>query len=264
MSRLLFVVITIVSLGLVRTASAAEPYSWTGWYGGGSIGWSHSNTTTSQSLSQPNCGGGGCPTQLSAVNSIAPDLTSDNVTGGVQAGYNWRFGQFIAGVEADFNYVGMNKTTTTSVTYAPGGGATKTVTATQASQSNVVGTFRPRVGYLPAPNWLVYVTGGLAVTDFNYSNNVSIVAVGGGAPGTQATFSSSSKPNIGYVLGGGFEYAWSNKMTVKAEYQHLQFNSVNSLAINTVTNGTDLPGASLNSQSKVAADIVRFGVNWKL
>lgn len=102
------------------------------------------------------------------------------------------------------------------------------------------GTARVRLGYA-VDRALFYVTGGLAFTDTGNNNN-NVFATGGFAngaalpaafyaaiPGAAAAgatvapttagccFTNRNGNNIGWALGGGVEYAWTNNITTKLE-----------------------------------------------
>jgi outer membrane immunogenic protein len=103
------------------------------------------------------------------------------------------------------------------------------------------GTARVRLGYA-VDRALFYVTGGLAFTDSNNNNNgfatgafttgaavAAIPAFATATPGTVAAiaavnptavgccFTGRNGNNIGWALGGGVEYAWTNNITTKLE-----------------------------------------------
>lgn len=265
MLRLFVAVVAAASLALAHGASAAEVSSWSGWYGGVNVGGAWSDVSKSRAFNTPNClPGSNCfAPQQANMNSISPDLNAGNFTGGVQAGYNWSFGQFVAGLEADLNYLDYNKTVVATRSW-PGGGpgfSVKTATSTDSITAHWVGTLRPRIGYLVTPQMLLYATGGLAFSDQKYSNATTIFATGQGA--NTGIYNSSATKEVGTVVGGGIEYAWSRNMTVKAEYQHLWFNNPNAVGGNTAPQATDLTNSSLVASPKVQMDIVRVGANWK-
>ena len=81
-------------------------------------------------------------------------------------------------------------------------------------------TLRPRVGFA-ANNWLVYVTGGLAVA--NLKSNFSFTDTFAGA--TESA--SISKTKAGWTVGVGTEYALMNGWSVKAEYLYVDLGSEN-------------------------------------
>jgi len=205
--------------------------------------------------------------QQVSVDSIAPNLKSGRFTGGVQAGYNWQYGFFVLGIEADINYVNLGRTETTPVSWLPNfSGSVRTVTTTASVDSNYVATLRPRIGIVGPYNTLFYATGGFALSDLKYSNDTVITNFGEGgiAQGALATYNATSSNKFGYVVGGGFEYAWSPHATIKAEYQHLRFDIPAVTGFNPLLLGGSLDASSLTSRAKVTADIVRIGFNYKL
>lgn len=114
-------------------------------------------------------------------------------TGGAQIGYNYQFGQFVAGLEADYNYADLN------------GRGLIGATSTRGELSSY-GTVRGRLGFA-FDRALVYGTGGWA-----FGSNELKTAV-----------RSDDKWHNGYVLGGGLEYAFTQNISAKAEYLFMKF-----------------------------------------
>jgi opacity protein-like surface antigen len=199
MRRLSIALISAVSvIALTQMASAAPPppaplYNWTGFYVGMNfgVGWGTSNnaTTTSTTLAdnlaqffpQSSPSGSTALSGIAGVNQRGP-------IGGAQFGYNWQFDpRIIFGFEADIQGAaisgkGTNFGTATesfagtsglsqavlTANSVEGLAATFTNAAVSASGLDVtadvrwLGTVRGRLGYLVTPNFLLYVTGGLA------------------------------------------------------------------------------------------------------
>jgi outer membrane immunogenic protein len=125
-------------------------------------------------------------------------------TGGLTVGYNQQLGQqFVAGLEADYNYSGL-------------GGRGFTVPAGVAVKGDMTsfGTVRGRLG-MSFDRALVYATGGYA---FGFSK-ISGPAL------------SSSHTHHGYVVGAGLEYAFTNNISAKAEYLYMPLGGDNALAL---------------------------------
>jgi outer membrane immunogenic protein len=144
-------------------------------------------------------------------------------TGGLTAGYQQQFGQFVAGVEADYNYSGLSGRGLT----APAGIATK-------GELTSFGTARGRLG-VAFDRALVYGTGGLALGQMSFK----------GAPGSV----SSSK--TGYVIGGGLEYAFTQNISLKTEYLYMPLGA------------TSLGVLGPGTKAGVSPHIVRAGVNYR-
>jgi len=112
----------------------------------------------------------------------------DGFQGGVEAGYNWQFGQFVVGGEADLNISGAQDTS-----------------APFQFSNPWYGTLRGRAG-IAFNNVLLYGTAGL----------------GYGALNGQATgFLNASRTSAGFVGGAGIEYGFASHWSAKAEWLYL-------------------------------------------
>jgi len=67
-----------------------------------------------------------------------------------------------------------------------------------------------------------------------------------------------SGTNSGWTAGGGLEYAWSNRWSVKAEYLFVDLGS------KSLTYPITLAVSQSTTSSEFKANIIRFGVNYKL
>jgi outer membrane immunogenic protein len=121
--------------------------------------------------------------------------------------------------------------------------------------ANWVATVRPRIGWA-ANNWLLYATGGVAVTNFKDD----FVLTGVTAGGTSIYQQSSHLNNIplGYAVGGGFETAINEKWSVKAEYLYIDFGRFT--ATQTATND---PVLMPTQSADLKANLLRVGLNYR-
>ncbi len=94
------------------------------------------------------------------------------------------------------------------------------------------GTARTRIGYAQGP-WLLYATGGLAFAKTDFSFGVGVY----------------SRPQVGYAVGAGIEYAFAPNWSAKLEYLYMDLGETNT---NLVITGTDL-----------TASTVRVGLNYR-
>jgi len=161
--------------------------------------------------------------------------------GGVQAGYNWQFGQVVAGVEGDFSWADIKESSVTSGILA------NLQTGVQFPLSREVkfdelATARARLGYAIFPGILAYATGGGA---WGHSD-----ATFSGGP----VFASSSADGWGWSAGAGVEYKLTDHLLLRAEYLHYGFSSFNynrsNIVPHTVTGTTDI-------------DVARAGLSYK-
>jgi outer membrane immunogenic protein len=244
--------------------------NWCGFYIGANAGyaWSHDSMTTT-STPTPDAALGVVPGVTEGIAALSagavPIGHSNGFIGGVQAGYNWQTGNFLAGLEADIQ----------GLSHSGGGGAiTQTVvvvgtpvTSTQAGAASVsyLGTLRGRLGIVANPNWLLYVTGGLAYG--GVKANDSIVQTGtNGFSG--AGFGSLSTTRAGWALGAGTEWMFAPKWSVKAEYLHYDLGtaSFGSAPAGTPAS-TFFVGAPYQTNVtsvRFQGDMVRVGLNYHL
>jgi outer membrane immunogenic protein len=195
---------------------------WSGWYAGANLGlaFDASSYTLSPSgctTTSVVCGGG--PT-LNPLRSYSGNLNGSGFLGGLQAGYNWRFGSsFLFGAETDFDYDGMTSNTTVSAPTLAAPLVGMGPHALNQSQT-YLGTARGRIGWLPSENWLLYATGGFAYG----AMSSSAVASFSSTPDAYAGRSNSSI-KTGWTVGGGVEAAIAPQWTVKAEYLYVDLAS---------------------------------------
>ncbi len=183
----------IYSAGGFKDAPIYAPASnWTGFYVGANIGavWGDLET--------------------SVVGSEYADMhnTTVNVTGGGQVGYNFQTGSFVFGVETDFGELALSHN---QHIYQD---ADRYTSMDDAFYVDVAG----RLGYAAGPA-LFYIKGGYAY----YDGSVSVTKVS-----TNYTFGASGLD--GWTLGGGIEYKLAPAWSLKGEYRHFDFGSVDTTA----------------------------------
>ena len=144
-----FVVLAVASAGAADMSAQpvytppAPVYSWTGIYWGGNVGYSWGQSKTDGTLA-----GFGV--------TLTESQDTDGVIGGAQTGYNYQFGAWVLGLEADIQASGQKGGSTFQVLGLP------TATLTTDHKLEWFGTARPRLGVLATPNLLLYGTGGVA------------------------------------------------------------------------------------------------------
>ena len=233
-------------------------HNWNGFYTGLNAGaaW---GSYDPQTATNPDKGVIGAPS-AAVINSLGnQSIKPLGFSGGAQAGYNWQVGNWVAGIEGDFSYLHLSGAATTFVPYVPPSTSTAVISA--YGNANWVATVRPRIGWA-ANNWLLYATGGVAVTNFQDD-----FALGGVNPPTRnpppnGSFyqQSSHLGNIplGYAVGGGVEAAINERWSVKAEYLHVDFGRFT--ATQTATNDAALMP---RQSADLKADLVRVGLNYR-
>jgi outer membrane immunogenic protein len=269
MKKLLLAVASVVLGGVLGTASAfaadiaphytkapvmAQGYDWTGFYVGANVGgqWGSAGPTTSTVWT---------PTGYFATSSIpaiaavgAQSVNSSSVTGGFTAGYNWQVNNAVLGLEGDINYFSFKGSATGSAAYpccAP-------FSFTMSSQVSAdwLATIRGRIGFLAAPTWLVYATGGAAIAEvkgnFNFTDTFG------------ATESVAIRDTrLGWTAGVGTEYAFGGGWSLKAEYLYVDLGRSTATSTNLLDGVTQYPSNVFTHSVDLKSNIVRVGVNYK-
>jgi outer membrane immunogenic protein len=189
-------------------------YSWTGFYIGGNVGGAWANGSVTDNLT-------GASWSTNRAGAI----------GGAQAGANLQMGNFVLGLESEFDWTALNGTGS-----AVGGfqGSANTTWMT-----TVAGRFGVAMDRL-----LLYgkAGGGWAQTGVSVTN----VATGAAA--------NASNIRGGWLLGGGLEYAIAPHWTTKLEYDYLGLQNLSFASPFVV-------GDSFNVNRNIQT--VKFGINYK-
>ncbi len=237
-------------LPLLRKAPAMSYslFTWTGFYGGINAGFKFAGNDDVHTEGQAapniaNIAGGARP-------GFVP-LNRNGFIGGGQIGYNYQFGQFVAGIETDIDYTDFrdNRSVTTAqlVTGAP-------LNNTFSSRLNFLGTVRGRLGFAYDRS-LFYATGGLA-----YGETQQHIDMFG--PTGNVQFSGDRRQvKVGFAVGAGMEQAITNNVTVKAEY--LFFDLGRDTLNVAVIPGSGGAGTGYNSRFDENGHIVRVGLNYR-
>jgi outer membrane immunogenic protein len=163
--------------------------------------------------------GGTGVAQASATQPGAPGVIGENGSGftaGGLAGYNWQFApHFVAGVEGDFSWLGVDRSQGQYNDFQGGRNAML------GMKTNWLATLRGRVGYSTGPA-LLYVTGGGAWV------NVRDDWQGANAAAGPAV--SSTKTLSGFTAGGGIETTLFGNWTSRTEYLYVDVGSGDTLA----------------------------------
>jgi len=241
-------------LSLPLKSPASPAFNWSGFYVGGNAGGAWGNEQISQTF--------GAPPPFLAVDSAAisssasQSFKSGNATAGVQAGYNYQSGNWVFGGELDFEYLGVRGTNSSNSPFPstlPGGAAgppTAFYNTSTSITADWLFTARPRVGWA-VQDWLLYVTGGLAVGRESFSQSTVLLA-----PFVEN--SSFTTARAGWTVGAGVEYAIARNWSIRGEYLHVDLGTVN-------TNGTispPSPGITQTGTVRVTTEIARAGLNY--
>jgi outer membrane immunogenic protein len=220
-------------------APSAPPPTWTGWY----VGLNAGAVWGDESVSWQGSGSFTAPAVADIASSSPGHVRNAGFTGGGQLGYNFQFQSLVAGLEADVQYTGVDGTRSllSQVFLNP---------YAQSVDSHWLSTTRGRLGFAYGP-WLIYGTGGLAVAHVGYNDNFL------GLHGVGPINSSSSYTAVGWTAGGGAEWAFASRWSVKLEYLFVDLGSHTDSATNAIGRAVLTPTHSLTE------DIARIGVNYR-
>jgi outer membrane immunogenic protein len=275
----------------------AEPrFTFTGFYVGGTVGGAAGSSKYRETPSGPFTtivpatpfstvppAGTPVPAPLSNIASVGKSSTAPRgVIGGAEVGYNWQIGHFVLGFESDFSGWDMSASSgvvgtgypaiqvapmaagnpcpnspTAKFPQCPAAVPGTTFTSTTSASSNWLFTARPRLGFANG-NQLLYLTGGLAVSDMNFAQSIVITGYGQ-RPGTGPTLGgASSGIQVGWTAGFGIEYALSWNWLIKAEYLYVSFPNQSTSQV-----FSGAPAASGTVTDKLSASIARAGFDYR-
>ena len=209
---------------------------WSGFYLGAFGGYKFSNVDTSlRGNDILTTSGGALGPTLESFGSH--DLDNDGGELGGVIGYNYQLrSNWVFGFEAAGGYLWARESDAEGLVHL----ATENVDVKLSSsfKTHYLVTLAPRIGYAFC-RWLPYVTGGAAVGDLQF--NQSYAAFRGlrgiGLAGT----GEADDTNVGWMVGGGLEYALTDHWRVRGQYQYIDLGDV---SFDTITTGT-LQGATL-------------------
>src|SRR5262245_10333817 len=172
----------------------------------------------------------------------------------------------VYGVETDFSYARVRGTALN----VSNGLLNPVITTAQDSNLHWLGTLRGRLGVLPTPVSLFYVTGGLAYghTAASTTTTVPTVTFPTVPPSVSrcpdlnlfCSTGSSSKTRAGWTIGGGLEYAFGQNWSAKLEYLYYDLGRESYL---TVTQAALAPTPVMQADAKFAGHIARVGINYR-
>lgn len=254
MKRLLLGTLLLAVFSIGGLANAAD---WTGLYAGlnAGVGINHSNYNLNPSGCFLTGVCGGSPA-FNPLRNDSAKLDDTVFTGGGQIGLNYQIGSFVPGIEADFNYNGVNESDRVNRPLsAPLAG---NFVHTVKQKFDFLGTLRGRLGFTPVDRSLLYLTGGLAYGHVESRTNVLFTLDGDKYAG------SSSSTQAGWTVGGGAEYGFSGNWLAKLEYLYVDLGShaYSDPITNALATGVD-PAASYRTDVRTREHIIRLGINYK-
>jgi outer membrane immunogenic protein len=224
---------------LSAAAASQEQNDWSGFYLGVNVGLHDVETSGVFDASEL----GGTPPDLEGIGGEGVNL-------GIQGGYNYQMGQALVGVEGDLSFGGFDE----SIITIQDGSPDEAGLLSYPIEGNLayIATIRGRVGFNMEEMFhravFVFVTGGVAFTDFNMD-----IADGRGDVGFKDT---------GLTWGGGIEMPVSPRMLLRADYLHIEFDerlNISGVATSGVFDANDGNTVKLGN-----VDMIRFGLDIRM
>jgi outer membrane immunogenic protein len=272
-----FLIGSAAFLGLTAAASAADlarpappmvpVFTWTGLYVGANAGyiWSEGNIGD-------HCFTGGTGVFFGAGCQQPQFVTSpesSNWLAGGQIGYNYQFrgwggGSWVFGAEADLQFTDLSRTNATfdPAAFLVGGAGPYARTSIGTAEIDWFGTVRGRLGFA----WdrlLVYGTAGAIFANVTTSHFNQEAFPAPGAV-TFSTVSSHDSIVPGWIAGGGFEYAFTNNLSLKVEGMYYELQQSHAGGREFVNNNFNAPsGFRTGTDIDHTGFLVRGGINWR-
>jgi outer membrane immunogenic protein len=242
--------------------SPSLTWSWTGLYIGVNAGWIDSSELgRSITNTGRDTGKGGLGSALAAgkiPGSVG--LGRGGIVGGVTIKYDFQIGlddpSWVLGMAADMDGEGGGSSSTTVV--FPG--HPTPLSTSYNRELNTLGTIRGRFGYVPVPDQLWYVTGGLAFGQTKIGSAFTCVTCIPPSRIESSTVNQTSNTSAGWAAGAGIEWKFDPRWSANAEYLYIDLGAQS----NTITYRYGGNTSSLTSTVHEGDSVVRLGISYKL
>jgi len=192
--------------------------SWTGFYLGGFAGYKFSVVDTDLNLDGE---WDNIPSEIpSTLESDTPDLDNSGAELGGLLGFNYQWHNWVFGAEAAGGYLWARESEAKEVSVS----TFDTYELSNSFKTHYLFTFGGKLGYALC-KWLPYVTGGLAVGDLDYDQQIVNLDL----REVNESFrqrGSASDTNVGWYVGGGLEYALTHHWHLRGQYQYIDLGDV--------------------------------------
>jgi len=246
----------------VPTLAVPTAFTWTGFYAGVNAGAAFSGSD----LPRYSEGTGFVGLNPGTLNGFQRSREQTGFVGGGQLGYNHQVGRIVLGIETDIQYARLDRRRSGTGTFPNLPiGITDNDSLTARSRLDYLGTVRGRIGVLPSERLMVYATGGLAYGDVTTRTAYTDIGTGSFFPGGVNVIpyaGSRSATQVGYVAGGGIEYAFTNHLSAKIEGLYADLGSSSVTARYTGTGGTG-PTDTYTVREPNRFGLVRAGLNYR-
>jgi outer membrane immunogenic protein len=231
-----------------------KPALWTGFYVGihGGYAWGQWNGTL-----EFDPGTGPVP---GVFDPAGRTIDGEGWLAGGQVGVNKQYGLTVVGIEVDGSWAKVD-----------GGGSFDTVAGPPPAgvtwnintELDALTTVRGRLGFLVKPTLLLYATGGLAIG--HVTSDLTVLQCCNATGGLVTATGEAKEFHVGWVVGGGAEWALGRGWSLKAEYQYIDLGSVDYRLKG--TNFITTPPSPHTTDSFADADldmhVAKLGLNYR-
>jgi len=256
MTSALFALCRFTSAGTAFDKNLQQPeptpayHDWSGFYLGAFAGYKYSVVDHDLTL-------GGTFNQIPFVKNPlesrgSGDLDFSGAELGGLAGFNYQIRQWVIGLEAAGGYLWARDSSNTGAFIIPEPNVPPLEVRTSAKTHYLV-TVAPRIG-VALGHFLPYVTGGMAIGDLDFSQSIHDVD-----DPTARIIGEKTRTNVGWMVGGGLQYAFNQHWSARAQYQYIDLGHAD--FDGSVTNSPDFRShhdASLTEHNASFALIYQF------
>ncbi|PWT90625.1 MAG: hypothetical protein C5B56_05120, partial [Proteobacteria bacterium] len=242
---------SIDKLPIIGKAPVAAIWTWTGFYMGANFGYSFARSNTDTTFLDPTG---------TALFTTSGSSRFNGIVAGGQAGYNWQFGNWLTGFEADIQGTGQQAAPPSFI--CPGVPCNAAGTAVGADHTHKLdwyGTLRGRLGAVLTPNLLVYGTAGAAIAGLSHYGwlNPDVGPFGVPVVDSNSTNLLGRTTKWGWVAGAGIEARLIGNWIGRIEYLHLDFGTVS------FAGGSPIIPLGVALDSRLTDNLVRVGLSYK-
>ena len=158
------------------------------------------------------------PEDRNVVEAHAPgNLDASGAEAGGLIGYNYQFtNRWVVGLEAAGGYLWLRDSNESGIFHTA---ATGDFNVKTSFKTHYLVTVGPRIGYAFC-KWMPYVTGGVAVGDLDLFQRIRSLTYFFEEGG------SKTETNVGWMVGGGLEYAITAHWSARAQYQYIDLGDI--------------------------------------